>query len=136
MDSLEFERLIAVLGELTGVQRQTVAAMLSGDGDLAEVTAMIEARFAAQAVCPQCQSGNIGSWGRSCGLKRYRCLARRSHLLIKKAIYAILFQNREALKMCSIVPGLPCTALPQLRPGAPHAGTRFDRAARICNNPL
>ena len=62
MDSLEFQRLIAVLGELTGVQPQTVAAMLSGDGDLAEVTAMIEARFAAQAVCPQCQSGNIGSW--------------------------------------------------------------------------
>ena len=73
MDSLEFQQLIAVLGELTGVQRQTVAAMLSGPGDLAEVTAMIEARFAAQVLCPHCQSRNIGSWGRSCGLKRYRC---------------------------------------------------------------
>jgi transposase-like protein len=73
MDSLEFQQLIAELGELTEGQRQTVAAMLSGHGDLAEVTSLIEARFAAQAVCPHCQSQNVGPWGRSCGLKRYRC---------------------------------------------------------------
>lgn len=73
MDSLQFQQLIALLGELTGVQRQTVAAMLSGNGDLAEVTSLIEARFSAQAVCPQCQSANVGPWGRSNGLKRYRC---------------------------------------------------------------
>jgi transposase-like protein len=73
MDSLKFQQLIAALGELTGPQRQTVAALLSGHGDLAEVTSMIEARFATQALCPHCQSTNVGSWGRACGLKRYRC---------------------------------------------------------------
>jgi transposase-like protein len=73
MDNLQFQQLIAELGELTEVQRQTIAAMLSGHGDLAEVTSLIEARFAVQAICPHCQSTNVGSWGRACGLKRYRC---------------------------------------------------------------
>ena len=73
MDSSQFQQLIADLGGLTEDQRQIVAALLSGHGDLAEVTSLIEARFAAQAICPQCQSKNVGSWGRSCGLKRYRC---------------------------------------------------------------
>ncbi|MGB8734619.1 MAG: IS1595 family transposase [Rhodomicrobium sp.] len=73
MDNLQFQQLIADLGELTEVQRQAIAAVLSGHGDLAEVTSLIEARFASQAICPQCQSKNVGSWGRSCGLKRYRC---------------------------------------------------------------
>ena len=73
MDNSQFQQLMADLGELTEVQRQAIAAMLSGRGDLAEVTSLIEARFAAQAICPHCQSANVGSWGRSCGLKRYRC---------------------------------------------------------------
>ena len=73
MDNSQFQQLIAELGELTGDQRQTVAAVLSGHGDLAEVTSLIEARFATQAICPQCQSKNVGSWGRANGLKRYRC---------------------------------------------------------------
>lgn len=73
MDSSQFQQLIADLGGLTEDQRQIAAALLSGHGDLAEVTSLIEARFASQAICPQCQSKNVGSWGRSCGLKRYRC---------------------------------------------------------------
>jgi len=73
MNRLKFQQLIASLGELSDDQRQTVAAMISGQGDLAEVTSMIEARFSAGVICPHCQSTNVGSWGRSCGLKRYRC---------------------------------------------------------------
>ncbi len=73
MDSSQFQQLIADLGGLTEDQRQIAAALLSGHGGLAEVTSLIEARFAAQAICPHCQSKNVGSWGRSCGLKRYRC---------------------------------------------------------------
>jgi transposase-like protein len=73
MDGLKFQQLIAVLGELNEDQRQTVAAIISSDGDLAEVTSVIEARFATQALCPHCRSTNVGSWGRACGLKRYRC---------------------------------------------------------------
>ena len=73
MDSLQFQHLIAALGELTEVQRQTVAAILCGHGELAEVTSVIEARFGAQILCPYCKSMTVGSWGRACGLKRYRC---------------------------------------------------------------
>ncbi len=73
MDSSQFQHLIADLGGLTEDQRQIAAALLSGPGGLAEVTSLIEARFAAQAICPHCQSKHVGSWGRSCGLKRYRC---------------------------------------------------------------
>ena len=43
MDSLQFQHLIAALGELTQVQRQTVAAILCGHGELAEVTSVIDA---------------------------------------------------------------------------------------------
>ena len=50
MDNLQFQQLIVELGELTEVQRQTIAAMLSGHGDLAEVTSLIEARFGVQAI--------------------------------------------------------------------------------------
>jgi len=73
MESREFQQLIAVLGELSEDQRQTVASIVSGHGDLAEVTSVIEARFATRLFCPHCQSANVGSWGRACGLKRYRC---------------------------------------------------------------
>ena len=73
MNGLQFQQLIALFGELTDVQRRTAVAVLSGHGDLAEVTSLIEARFATQVLCPHCQSGNVGSWGRACGLKRYRC---------------------------------------------------------------
>jgi len=73
MDGLKFQQLIAMLGELNEDQRQTVAAIISSHGDLAEVTSVIEARFATQVLCLHCQSTNVGSWGRACGLKRYRC---------------------------------------------------------------
>lgn len=73
MDSVKFQQLIAVLGELNEDRRQAVAAIVSGHGDRAEVTSAIEARFATQVLCPHCQSTNVGSWGRACGLKRYRC---------------------------------------------------------------
>jgi transposase-like protein len=73
MDSSKFQQLIAVLGELNEDQRQIVAAIVFGRGDLAEVTATIEARFAGPVFCLHCQSTDVGSWGWSCGLKRYRC---------------------------------------------------------------
>jgi transposase-like protein len=73
MDSAKFQQLVATLGELTEAQRQTAASALSGRGNLAEVTSMIEARFSGGAQCPQCRSLNVGTWGRASGLKRYRC---------------------------------------------------------------
>ena len=61
MDSSQFQQLIADLGGLTEDRRQIAAALLSGHGGLGEVTSLIEARFAAQAICPHCQSKNVGS---------------------------------------------------------------------------
>lgn len=57
--------------ELTAAQRQSLAAVLA-NGD-ASVKVLIEARFSEGAFCPHCASRRVKSWGRSCGLKRYRC---------------------------------------------------------------
>lgn len=73
MNGTKFQHLVAMLGELTVPQRQRIASALSGQGDLAEVVSSIEARFGEKARCPHCQSLRVGSWGRSCGLRRYRC---------------------------------------------------------------
>jgi transposase-like protein len=75
MNGTKFQHLMAMLGELTVPQRQRIASALSSQGDLAEVISSIEARFGEKARCPHCQSLRVGSWGRSCGLRRYRCRA-------------------------------------------------------------
>jgi transposase-like protein len=98
MDSLRFQQLVASLGELNVDQRRTVAAIVSGQGDLAEVTSMIEARFATQVLCPHCQSSDAGSWGRSCGLKRYRCRACRKSFNALTGTPLARLRNRKAWK--------------------------------------
>jgi transposase-like protein len=98
MDSLEFQQLIATLGELNKDQRQTVAAIVSGRGDLAEVTSVIEARFATQVFCPHCQSTDVGSWGRACGLKRYRCRECRKSFNALTGTPLARLRKREAWK--------------------------------------
>ena len=98
MDSLKFQQLIAMLGELSEDQRQAVAALVCGRGDLAEVTSMIEARFATQAKCPYCESTDVGSWGRSCGLKRYRCRACRKSFNALTGTPLARLRNRGAWK--------------------------------------
>ena len=98
MDSLQFQHLIAALGELTEVQRQTVAAKLCGHGELAEVTSVIEARFGAQILCPYCKSMNVGSWGRACGLKRYRCRECRKSFNALTGTPLARLRKREAWK--------------------------------------
>jgi transposase-like protein len=75
MKDHQFQQLLAALCELTEAQRQTLTASLSGRGELAEVTSMIEARFSTQVCCPHCQSSHARPWGRASGLKRYRCQA-------------------------------------------------------------
>jgi hypothetical protein len=72
MDDTKFRHLLAMLGELSDAQRQTIVSALSNQDDLSEVTALIEARFSSGAHCPHCQSLKVGSWGRAHGLKRYR----------------------------------------------------------------
>jgi transposase-like protein len=77
MAGLDFRHLIGMLGELTEAQRQTAMAVLSGQGELAAVTASIEARFSEGAQCPHCKSLRVGRWGRASGLRRYRCASCR-----------------------------------------------------------
>ena len=98
MDSQQFQQLIASLGELTEGQRRTVAAILSGHGDLAEVTSVIEARFGSQVRCPHCQATNVGSWGRACGLKRYRCRECRKSFNALTGTPLARLRKREAWK--------------------------------------
>lgn len=73
MDDPKFRHLLAMFGELTEAQRQRMVSALSKRDDLSEVTALIEARFSSAALCPHCQSPEVGSWGRAHGLMRYRC---------------------------------------------------------------
>ena len=72
--------------------------MLSGHGDLAEVTSLIEARFAVQIICPHCQSNTVGSWGRACGLKRYRCRDCRKSFNALNGTPLARLHKREAWK--------------------------------------
>ena len=98
MDGLQFQHLIAALGELTEVQRQTAVAILCSPGELAEVTSVIEARFGAQILCPYCKSLNVGSWGRACGLKRYRCRDCRKSFNALTGTPLARLRKREAWK--------------------------------------
>ena len=93
----DFRKLLAAIAALSPVQRAALSEALQAtsrsatappDGDTppsskAEPTADtapvnqiadIEQRFAADPVCPKCQSvENVGKWGSANGLKRYRC---------------------------------------------------------------
>jgi transposase-like protein len=72
MKAAEFQRLVEQLSGLTPEQRAALTKALEGDGDAAETTALIEARFAGKAICPHCQ-GDAQKWGYAAGLRRYRC---------------------------------------------------------------
>lgn len=65
--------MLAMLGEFTEAQRRRIVSTPSDRDDLSKVTALIEARFSSEVHCPHCQSLEVGSWGRTHGLKRYRC---------------------------------------------------------------
>jgi hypothetical protein len=81
MKDHQFQQLLAALCELTEAQRQILTAALSGRGELAEVTSMIEARFRTQACCPHCQSSEARPWGRASSVMIQKFVTTRGKLL-------------------------------------------------------
>ena len=82
----DFQRLIGCIGLLSHVQLAAVNAAIRDRSEAATAVdkaaeppacgasvAAIEARFAAEPRCPQCQSAKVGKWGSANRLKRYRC---------------------------------------------------------------
>lgn len=69
----DFEKIIALIDDLSQEQRDLLRKALEGENDLEHVTSIIESRLAAKRECAHCHSGNVKKWGKSRGLQRYRC---------------------------------------------------------------
>lgn len=73
MKTSDFQALVEQLGELSEMQRAALTAALAGKGSADDAVALIEMRFAAAPACGHCRSERFGTWGRSNGLRRYKC---------------------------------------------------------------
>ena len=73
MERDDFQKLIALIDDLSQEQRDLVKKALDGENDLERVVSIIENRLAAKRQCAHCHSENIKKWGKSQGLQRYRC---------------------------------------------------------------
>lgn len=73
MCHMAFVELLAQLKQLTPVQRKRVVRHLIGRESAPVLGAT--APLPAPTACPHCSAtvDRLGSWGQSCGLKRYRC---------------------------------------------------------------
>lgn len=72
MKSSEFQALVECLSELSDAQRTALTAALKST-DATDALGLIDARFGADPSCGHCRSKSVGTWGRSNGLRRYRC---------------------------------------------------------------
>ena len=71
MKPADFKFFLARLAELTLKQRDALLTAMSDEpGD---ANAIIEARFGDGPICPHCASQDIGRWGSTGGLRRFRC---------------------------------------------------------------
>ena len=68
-----FRTFVEQLGDLTEVQRAALAEALAGRGSTNDAIALIETRFEAAPACGHCKSENLGTWGRTSDLRRYKC---------------------------------------------------------------
>ncbi|MCK5549071.1 MAG: IS1595 family transposase [Hyphomicrobiaceae bacterium] len=55
------------------MQRAALAEALAGRGSTNDAIALIETRFEAAPACGHCKSENLGTWGRTSDLRRYKC---------------------------------------------------------------
>jgi transposase-like protein len=69
----DFEKLIALIDDLSQEQRNLLRKALEGENDFDHVVSIIEGRLAAKRECAHCHSENVKKWGKSRGLQRYRC---------------------------------------------------------------
>ena len=75
MDHERFRDWFSHVDDLTAVQREEVAAALSGRAEGAASLAAIELGVDEERRCPHCGSGGAVSRGKARGLRRYRCKA-------------------------------------------------------------
>lgn len=73
MKESDFRQWMKLLGTLTAGQKERLNSLLKEEDYEAQLTALIEARFADELFCPHCHSVIISRWGHSHGLQRYRC---------------------------------------------------------------
>lgn len=71
MDDREFTSFLGMVGTLSAVQREMVRELLSLPAP--SPSAVLESNQAAHPRCAHCGGDRVGSWGRSDGLRRYRC---------------------------------------------------------------
>ena len=71
----EFELLLAMLDRLEVGQKERLEAALAAGGDERVVVQILEARLGPAPACVHCQAAGARPWGKSHGLKRYRCVA-------------------------------------------------------------
>jgi transposase-like protein len=75
MKTTEFQLLMAEIGGLTDIQRQSVLDALSSTESSQDALLLIEENFKLAPKCGHCGSEEIGGWGQASGLKRYKCKA-------------------------------------------------------------
>ena len=73
MNNRGFQALIAQLGGLSKVQRNTLIAALKRRLPVSAAVELIDTRFSAQPSCGHCGSLDVGGWASQSKLKRYRC---------------------------------------------------------------
>ena len=73
MERDDFQKLIALIDDLSQEQRDLVRKELEGGNDFERVVSIIENRLAAKRECAHCHCENVKKWGKSRGLQRYRC---------------------------------------------------------------
>lgn len=72
MQPQHFQAFLARLGELTAEQMRVLGATMAGSRT--DAVAIIEARFAAGAACPNCSATQLKRSGHTGGLQRYKWL--------------------------------------------------------------
>ncbi|MCB9943626.1 MAG: IS1595 family transposase [Geminicoccaceae bacterium] len=73
MRNEEFELFLSMVARLDVEQKQRLEAALAGGGDEAVVIELLEARLGPEPACPHCRAEGSRPWGRSHGLRRFRC---------------------------------------------------------------
>jgi transposase-like protein len=69
----DFEKIIALIDDLSQEQRDFLRKALERENDFEHVVSIIESRLGARRECVHCHSENVKKWGKSRGLQRYRC---------------------------------------------------------------
>ena len=71
MDENAFSALLGLVGALSVAQRERLLGVLSAPA--ATPAALLDGKQETAPCCVRCGGGNVGTWGHSHGLRRYRC---------------------------------------------------------------